>query len=149
MSKPWSKLQKEFYLIRAEGIDLQLQCRAYRMGSSMGNTNIPRYWITLGKEIIWDYPKDFIEVSHPSRSNPKWYPYETDVPDISVLIREYIDTPKSDILSKKFENDHWELIDILRAADRRIGNRRLPELKKKAENKAVNKVIEARLAAHN
>ena len=78
MSKPWSKLQKEFYLLRAEGLDLQLQCRAYRMDSQRGSTNIPRYWITLGKEIIWDYPKDFIKKINPNRENPKSYLYKTE-----------------------------------------------------------------------
>ena len=144
MSKPWSKLQKEFYLIRADGLDLQLHCRAYRMDSQRGSTNCPRYWITIGKEIIWDYPKDFIGKRHPNRANPKWYPYGTDIPDISNLIREYIDTAKNEIMTKTFENDNWELINILRAADKRIGARRLPELKKKTRNKAAQKVIEAR-----
>ena len=132
MSKPWSKLQKEFYLLRAEGLDLQLQCRAYRMDSQRGSTNIPRYWITLGKEIIWDYPKDFINKINPNRENPKSYPYKTDIPDISKLIREYIDTPKKEIMIKIFENDYWGLINILRAADKRIGNKRLSDLKEGA-----------------
>lgn len=147
MSKPWSKLQKEFYLIRAEGLKLQLQCRSYRMDSQMGSTNCPRYWITLGKEIIWDYPKDFVGKPHPDRKPSEWYPYGNDIPDISNLIREYIDTPKGEIMKKIFENDCWGLINILRAADKRIGTRRLPELKKKTGNKAAQKIIEARMAA--
>ena len=52
----------------------------------------------------------------------KNYPYTTDVSDISNLIREYIDTPVSEIVYKHFENDYWGLANILRAADRRIGN---------------------------
>ncbi|WP_444888236.1 SF0329 family protein [Microbulbifer sp. JMSA008] len=145
MGRPWSKLQKEFYLLRADGLDLQLHCRAYRMDSQMGSTDIPRYWITLGKEIIWDYPRDFIEKNHPKRVNTKWYPYGNDVPDISNLIREYIDTPKDELMSKNFQNDHWGLINIFRASDKRIGLRRLPELKRKTKNRAALKVIETRL----
>ncbi len=148
MSKPWSKLQKEFYLIRADGLDLQLHCRPYRMDSQRGSSNCPRYWITIGKEIIWDYPKDFIDKTHPNRTNPKWYPYGTDIPDISNLIRDYIDTSKNEIMTKTFENDYWGLINILRAADKRIGTRRLPELKKKTRNKAARKVIDARMGQH-
>ncbi|WP_445356219.1 hypothetical protein ACJJI5_10420 [Microbulbifer sp. EKSA008] len=146
MSKPWSKLQREFYLLRAEGLKFQLQCRSYRMDSQMGSTNCPRYWITLGKEIIWDYPKDFVGKTHPDRKPTEWYPYGTDIPDISNLIREYIDTPKDEIIKKVFENDCWGLINILRAADKRIGTRRLPELKKKTGNKAALKVIEERMS---
>ncbi len=102
MTKPWSKLQKEYYLLLAEGLKLQLHCNAYRMNSQMGSTNLPRYWITLGKEIIWDYPKDFVEKSHPNRADIKWYPYGNDVPNISMLIREYIDTPKTQLFDKVF-----------------------------------------------
>ncbi|WP_216095042.1 hypothetical protein [Candidatus Marithrix sp. Canyon 246] len=47
------------------------------MQSNMGSTDIPRYWITLEKEIIWDYPKNFIDKPHPSRSD--WFPYCTDI----------------------------------------------------------------------
>lgn len=74
MPKPWSKLQKEFYLIRADGINFQLQCRRYRMDSTQGSTDCPRYWITLNKEVIWDYPKDFIKRVHPDRAPANWYP---------------------------------------------------------------------------
>lgn len=48
-------------------------------------------------------------------------------------------------MSRVFEHDHCGLINILRAADRRIGLRRLPDLKRKTGNKAALKVIEARL----
>ena len=145
MSRPWSKLQKEYYLLLAEGLDLQLHCRAYRMDSQRGSTNLPRYWITLEKEIIWDYPKDFVNKPYPQRTNIKWYPYGTDIPDISNLIREYIDTPKSEIFSKEFKNDYWGLTNILKASDKRIGTRRLPDLKKKINNKEAIKVIDYRL----
>ena len=91
MPKRWSKLQKEYYLLKAKNIELQLHCGVYRMQSELGSTNLPRYWISLKKEIIWDYPKDFINKPHPDRTD--WYPYSTDISEISNLIREYIDTP--------------------------------------------------------
>jgi hypothetical protein len=112
----WSKLQREFYKILSDELDLQIQCRLYRMESQRGSTDIPGYWITLGKEIIWDYPKDFIRHGHPERAKPEWYPYSTDVEAISNLIRKYIDTPKDVLLTKHFSDDHWGLINILRAA---------------------------------
>ncbi|WP_083827543.1 SF0329 family protein [Thiorhodococcus drewsii] len=149
MSRPWSKFQKEFYLFRADGLDLQLQCRSYRMDSNMGSTNLPRYWITLGKEVIWGYPKDFVKSYHPSRSCLEWYPYLADISAISVLVREYIDTPKNEIMSKTFEGDYWGLINILRASDKRIGARRLPELRSAINNKAAQKVIAVRLDGAN
>jgi hypothetical protein len=143
--KRWSKLQKEVYDLIDPKIGFQLHCRLYRMNSQYGSTDLPRYWISIGKEIIWDYPKDFINKPHPERTPPKFYPYGTDVPDISNLIREYIDTPKNELIDKKFENDHWGLINILRAADRRIGKRQFEKLNIKIKNKAALIVLQKRM----
>ncbi len=43
MASPWSKLQKKFYQLRAEGLDLQLHCRVYPKDSRLGSTSYPRY----------------------------------------------------------------------------------------------------------
>ena len=146
MSKRWSKLQKEFNLLIDDNLNLQLHCRVYRMGSQNGSTDLPRYWLTLNKEVIWDYPKDFIKSLNPNHEKVNWYPYDSDISAISELIREYIDTPKALLFSKDFENDHWQLTDILKAADKRIGKRRLPELLQLTDAIAVKKVIQRRLA---
>ncbi|MCG8565709.1 MAG: hypothetical protein MI747_11580 [Desulfobacterales bacterium] len=145
--KRWSKLQKQLYDLRSSEINFQIHCSVYRMKSQRGNTDIPRYWITLDKEIIWDYPRDFMD-QPPSatRKDPRNYPHENDISDISALFREYIDTPKSKLLDKNFENDHWGLMDILRAADRRFGARRLRTLKEKLKSRAALKIINRRLA---
>lgn len=155
--KPWSKLQRELYKLVSEDINFQVHCVAYPMLSQRGSTDLPRYWITLGKEVIWDYPKQFVTEDGTVKNLSGFgaekysdrltvtYPYITDISDISRLIREYIDTPKDEIVSKIFENDHWGLINILRSADRRIGDRRLEELKRKTHNIAANKVVDARL----
>lgn len=119
--KPWSKLQREVSKLFAEGLRLQIQCRAYRMASANGSTEFPRYWCTLGKDVIWDYPREFGE-------HATYHPYETDVSSISSLLREYIDTPTKQLLSFAFA-DRWQIVDILLAADRRIEKHRLPELK--------------------
>jgi hypothetical protein len=71
--------------------------------------------------------------------------YESDVPDISNLIRDYVDTSREALLQKSFDHDHWGLTDILKAADRRIGKRRLAELREMVRNDAALKVIDARL----
>jgi hypothetical protein len=145
----WSKLQSALYRIVCPDIRFQLQCRIVRMNSTRGSTNLPRYWITLDKETIWAYPDQFaVSGGGTNRVDQSWiagYPHRTDVSDISNLIREYIDTPILELLSKKFSNDHWGLINILRAADRRIGQRQLPALRRKIHNIAALKVIDARL----
>lgn len=120
------------------------------MRSRYGNTDLPRYWITLGKEIIFDYPKQFVTQDGMVRNfkpkdYPYNYPYKNDVSDISDLIREYIDTPVSEIMTKHFENDYWGLANILRAADRRIGQRRLDILRRRIKNQAAQKILGLRI----
>ena len=150
MPARWSKLQKELYQIITDTIHFQIHCSAYRMDSQYGNTNLPRYWIILDKEIVFDYPKQFVTPNGTIKNLSgveAVYPYKTDICDISDLIRTYIDTPKEHLLSMQFEDDHWGLVNILRAADKRIGTRRLSALKRKTDNLAARKIIAARLRA--
>jgi hypothetical protein len=148
--RPWSKLQKQLYLLVDPEIRFQVHCRVVRMASERGSTDLPRYWITLDRETIWDYPADFVApgtygmTRRLDSSFLLGFPYSTDISAISDLIREYIDTPADELLSRHFENDHWGLANILRAADRRIGRRQWPALKKKTHNQAALKVLAAR-----
>jgi len=41
------------------------------------------------------------------------------------LMREYLHTPVNQLFARVFYLDYWGLMNILRAADRRIGQRRL------------------------
>lgn len=88
--KRWSKLRKLLYGIIAKNIDLQIHCSVYRMQSQRGSTNLPRYWITLNKEIIFDYSKQFTDTF-----NLSTYPYKTEISEISDPIREYLYTPSN------------------------------------------------------
>lgn len=130
-------MQSEVEKLFAEGLRLKVHCRVYRMDSQRGSSGLPRYWLTLGRDIIWDYPKDF-------RGRAKEYPYVSDVSAISDLLRDYIDTPVDELLSKTFK-DPWSLVDILLAADRRIGNRRLQKLKGRVQTEAAQTVLASRL----
>lgn len=151
----WSKLQKELYLIIDPKIDFQLHCSVYRMKSQMGSTNLPRYWITLNKEIIFDYPKQFVNSDGPIGSlsvrgkNMEYPYYSADISCISDLIRAYIDTSVDEIMTKHYEKDLWGLVNILRAADRRIGLKRLEILRQRKGNIAAQKVILARRSLKN
>ena len=145
--RPWSKLQKQLYLLVDPRIRFQIHCRLVRMQSQRGSTDLPRYWITLDGETIWDYPGQFVVPGGTRRLDDAFvagYPYSTDVPAISELIREYIDTPADELLTHHFEGDHWGLANILRAADRRIGRRHWPDIKRKTHNQAALKVLAAR-----
>jgi len=145
--KRWSKLQKELYLLICPEIEFQIHCVRYPMRSQYGSESLPRYWITIGKEIIWDYPKDFIgknkkgDYDKPANGE---YPYINEASDISDLIREYIDTPKDDLLEKVFEYDKWGFTDIVKAADRRLGTGRIKIHFGKTEIKAIIQIIAIR-----
>jgi len=150
--KRWSKLAKRLYELVDESIDFKLHCTVYRMQSGRGSTDLPRYFITLAGEIIFDYPKDFVLKSGGVKSPAggtltKIYPYGNDISDIGELIREYIDTPKEELFAKHFDEGGWGLANILKAADKRIGKRRLQILAKNRKNQAMQKVIAARLEA--
>ena len=116
----WSKLQKSLYSIVSNKVDFQIHCSVYRMDSQRGNTNLPRYWITIGKDVVFDYPKQFASDEQNNR-----YPYQTQVSEISSCIREYIDCPVNLLPEKKFESDLWGLTDILKAVDKRLGKEKL------------------------
>ena len=162
-ARSWSKLGRDIRSLFAPKLPLQIHCVAYALNSkeAMGSTRLPRYWITLGKEIIFDFPKQFMEtvIHEPS----EWminhygdeagmlkheYPYSQSrgVSDISNFIRKYIETPKEKLM-EPFENDYWGLADILRAADRRIGKRRLMEMN--TDNPGARKIISLRLNQNN
>ena len=123
------------------------------MQSRRGSTDLPRYFITLAGEITFDYPKDFalkdgrIKSLAQGGALAKFYPYDSGISDIGELIREYIDTPKDELFKKHFDADEWGLANILKAADKRIGKKRLQILAKNKKNQAMQKVIAARLGA--
>lgn len=146
--KRWSKLQRQLYLLVDPAINFQIHCAIYKMKSKQGSNELPRYWITLGKEIIFDYPKQFMHaedgIGEYTRSS---YPFDFTMNALSQLIREYIDTPVVEIETKEFENDYWLFTDILLAADRRISVDRVAEKYEEYDIPAVNKVIAARVKA--
>lgn len=149
--KRWSSLQKQLYKITDKNINFQIHLSKYRMNSQYGSVDLPRYWITLDNEIIFDYPKNFTDNNvcgnfvRNLNGDKSYYPYQTEISGISALIREYIDTPKEKIFSKHFDNDFWGLTNILKAADRRFGKRRLMLLRKRTNNKMAQKIIQYRL----
>lgn len=138
----WSKLQTALYQIIDPNIKFQIHCVAYPMRSKTGHADstVPRYWITIGKEIIWDYPKIFTK----EELIEQFYPWMGDMSNISCLIREYIDCPDSELLTHSFE-DRWHLIPILTACDKRIGKRRLTLLLEQNNFAQVHWIVRKRL----
>lgn len=163
--KPFSKLKKQIENLFDPELKMEFCCSAYPMRPKNGyaTRSIPRFYVKLGKEIIWDYHKDF-EVD--SRSS-EWCENN----GISALVREYIDTPVDELLCKEFSGEYKHfgdivtyrndpkgekvkfvlnksddnvvvsLTDLFRAADRRISNNKLLVWSNNVTNPAVLKVI--------
>lgn len=139
----WSKLQSRVYGVIDPKVKFQLHCALYEMNSNDGyhSYKLPRYFITIDKKIIFDYPKGF-DTSGKYGFNS--YPWDTDISRISDVIEEYLQCPMADIM-KPFENDKWGITDILRVCDRRIGKRRLLELKECTDDEVLLEIIDKRL----
>ena len=143
MPKRWSKLQSRLYNLIDPAVGFQIHCALYEMNSNNGyhSSKLPRCFITIGKEIVFDYPKDFDTTLKYGRNS---YPWDADMSGISDLIEEYIQRPEEDIMLP-FARDIWGLTDILRVCDRRIGKRRLRELKFSSTDERLIKIIDKRL----
>lgn len=137
----WSKLQRALYRIMDPEIRFQIHCVAYRMNwNQWGRNHVPRYWITIGKEIVWDYPQDFTL----KQLDDENYPYGDSIQVMSRLIREYVDCSSSDIF-REFPADKWNLIPVLRVCDRRVGKRRLSSMFITPKYERLRPIISKRL----
>ena len=154
--RPFSKLKKNIESLFDEKLKMQFCCSSYPMRSQRGSASIPRYYVKLGKEIIWDLPKDFkykeMDIYQWSEGN-----------DICNLVRDYIDTPLERLLNKKFKQDTYEmtiqylgertqetvvlefkLAELFKAADRRLGYKKLCKWSAKINNPLVDRILEIR-----
>ena len=139
MSKQWSKLQSRLYNLIDPTIDFQIHCALYEMnGNSVYHgSKLPRYFIIINKEIVFDYPKNYDE-----RFNS--YPWNGDISEISNVIEQYIQCPRAKLMNG-FKGDKWGLTDILRVCDRRIGKRNLTKLRDTITSDKLQAVINIRL----
>ena len=143
MGKRWSKLQSRLYNLMDEIAEFQIHCALYEMNSNDGyhGNKLPRYFITIGKDVVFDYPKQFDTTLKYGWNS---YPWDCDISDISDMIEAYIECPENELM-QPFTDDKWGITDILRACDRRIGKRRLIQMHDETENAVVREIIEKRL----
>ena len=143
MSRRWSKLQSRVYNIMDPALNFQIHCALYEMNSNNGyhGSKLPRYWITIGKDIVFDYPKQFDTTYKYGRNS---YPWDTDISNISDSIEEYLHTPRNELL-EQFSNDKCKVTDILRLCDRRIGKRQLLKMYDTLENETLKNIVRLRL----
>ena len=124
-------------------LNFQIHCALYEMNSNNGyhGSKLPRYWITIGKDIVFDYPKQFDTTYKYGRNS---YPWDTDISNISDSIEEYLHTPRNELL-EQFSNDKCKVTDILRLCDRRIGKRQLLKMYDTLENETLKNIVRLRL----
>jgi len=144
----FSKLKKQIENLFDPTIKMQFCCSAYPMRSKVGyaHNSIPRFYLKMNDKILWDYPKDFA-------IKDEAYGYWAGNNGISELIREYIDTPVSQLLGKEFtigkqDNDSLvasSLTDLLKVADRRISKDKIAEYSARLTNYKGYAVVCARL----
>ena len=152
----WSKLKKTIEELFLPELDLVIHCVPYSIHGPYGSMRYPRYFVMLGKEIIWDFPKDF-EIRN---VEPGYWAGNT---NISELIREYIDTPIEEIFGKNFEYENliietspwsksdsqkisipYRLTELFIAADRRLGKQKLIKWAQILQSDKVNKILNNR-----
>ena len=143
----YSKLKKRIENLFAPDLNMKVYCNVYPSYSSRWFMPNPRVWITLDKEIIFDFIKDFMKLQIPMHDGTYRTIFYEDVTDISHTIHEYIETPVNILFDHIFEKDCFGLTDILKAADRRIGKNRLLLLRERTQSEAAKKVIGNRLGA--
>lgn len=143
--RPFTKLEKRIEELFEPKLNLKFRCHSYPIRSQWGSSSIPRFYLKLDKEIIWDFPKDF-EVKE-----IQFYQWMDDN-KISQLVRAYVDTPVAELLEKEFEiekpsfianfkdkdstevNIDYKLTELFKAADRRLGKEKLFKWAKKKDN---------------
>ncbi len=154
MTKRWSKLKKEVESLFADDLNLKAHCsdmdraidaRKYNSGEHLSFQSLGNFRVVLGKNELWNFPKDFVKANEPE-TWPDGRPYSYTASDINRVVREYIDTPKSELLSKQFNNDLFGITKLLLAADRRIAPEKLEAHFRVSNNERVAPIIEARLS---
>ncbi len=143
--RPWSKRKKLIESFFVEGLGVDMQCTSYMYRTNHGHYNLPYYNVRLNREIIWEFPGQFIDGTLKQNERLPAIQYWLDNQCFaSFTLDDYVNRPQSELF-EQLDNDKWELGDILRAADRRIGKARLMEWSKTLDpaNPAL-KVLAAR-----
>lgn len=136
----WSQLQRKLYEIIDPKLNLQVHCARHRGNGRTCIHSIPRFWVTLNGEVIFDCLHEVMFLHRCSIVGHSFRPYDTDSADICGAVIRYVNAPVSELTKLR---DRWGLFDILVAADRRVGRRRWPELYRN-RSEAARKVLIAR-----
>lgn len=136
----WSKLQKQLYKIMDPTVNFQMHCSVFKtksawnagqkVGISKKKESIPHYWITVNNETVWDFPNNYIDNDSlvDGFTLKETYFYPNNYNWVADVLRNYINTPKENLLTIEFENDKFGLVDVLRKYDRRISKNKRKDM---------------------
>ena len=131
MSRRWSKLRTRVEDLWSPALPMAIHANVWVKRTRHFTFDEPRHWIVLDRRIIWDFPGPFMRPDPPRGKRIEtweeaygWGNGDGESSVVATLLRYYLDRER-ERLFEPFEDDHWDLGDILRAADRRIGRERL------------------------
>jgi hypothetical protein len=115
----FSKLKKRIESLFAPELELKVYCTVYAKKGNYDCMESPRLWIVLGKEIIFDWLKEFKEmkIDDPSYSEGRCVWYE-DIVYITEMIQEYIETPRDELKEHSLYKDEYGLEERCKKMER-------------------------------
>lgn len=138
----WSQLQQLIQALMVPALDFKIFCTVQRPKGREPGAPIGRFWVTLGGETVWDEPEGVSQMIREGRRDDF-------APQVTALLRSYLETPREQLIQSEAFSAHTfdnrGLLDLLRACDRRIGARRLPELYRNTSSEAARLAIVRRL----
>lgn len=136
----WSQIQRKLYDLIDPNLKLQVHCAVYPGGGRTCLNGIPRFWVKLGGEVIFDCLHDYMFMWQDKNFDIGNLPLEDDIAWCCGIVIRYFQAPVDCLMTL---HDRFGLTDILLAADRRIGKRRWPEIYA-TRSEAAQKVLVAR-----
>ena len=136
----WSQIQRKLYDLIDPNLKLQVHCAVDPGGGRTCLNGIPRFWVKLGGEVIFDCLHDYIFMWQDKNFDIGNLPLEDDIAWCCGIVIRYFQAPVDCLMTL---HDRFGLTDILLAADRRIGKRRWPEIYA-TRSEAAQKVLVAR-----
>ena len=109
----WSQIQRELYEIIDPKINLQVHCAVYPGGGKTCANGIPRFWVTLDGEVIFDCQHDFMFMWHDKDFDIGNLPFEDDISWCCGIVIRHFQTPVDRLMTL---HDRFGLTDILLAA---------------------------------
>ena len=145
----FSFLKKKLEDLFCPELKVRFYAEVIRMRGRCCSESMPRYYLTLHSEVIWDFPRHFEEVRNTHFTHYLRRPHQ-----ISELVKDYVNTPVKELLVKEFENNKcWSysgnyiplgLIELFLACDRRLGKERLLAWAKQIEIPTVHEILQRR-----